>query len=118
MESVFSFIETRKNLRKSTPVVQMAIDRDTVSPVLFNSSATAIFENRRLSHSDELLQEMMKYSAGGVKNFAEGIKCASNLINKYHDPLKVNLVIFLSDGLGILPENKLRELCQLETNLE
>ncbi|KAF0421088.1 e3 ubiquitin-protein ligase trip12 [Gigaspora margarita] len=94
--------ENIKNSRKSTPVGQMT---------------TAIFENRRLSHPDELLQEMMKYFAEGGTDFAEGIKCASNLIKKHHDPLKVNLVIFLSDGLGILPENELRELCQLETNL-
>ncbi|CAG8602104.1 26386_t:CDS:10 [Dentiscutata erythropus] len=88
IESVFTFIETRKNSRKSTRVGQMATDRDTVSLVLFNHYATAIFENRSLSHSEDLLEEMMKYSADGSTDFAEGIKCASGLIKKYHDPLK------------------------------
>ncbi|CAG8584575.1 25121_t:CDS:10, partial [Gigaspora margarita] len=117
IESVFTFIEARKNSRKSIRVGQMTTDRDTVSLVLFNNSATVIFENRSLSHSEVLLEEMMKHFAEGTTDFAEGIKCASDLIKKYHDPLKVNLVIFLSDGLGSLPTNELRDFCQLETNL-
>ncbi|CAG8646902.1 12031_t:CDS:2, partial [Cetraspora pellucida] len=115
--SVFTFIETRINSRKLTRIERMPIDRDTVSLVLFDNSATAVFENRRLYRSEELLHEMMRHSAGGGTDFAKGIKCASNLIEKYRDPLKVNLIIFLSDGMGTLPEKELRDLCQLETDL-
>ncbi|RIB16915.1 hypothetical protein C2G38_2188736 [Gigaspora rosea] len=117
MEAVFTFIETRNKSRKATQVGQMAIDRDTVSLILFDDYAKVAFENRNLANSKEILQEMMKYSAGGGTNFAKGIKSASNLIKTYHDPLKINLIIFLSDGYGSVPENELRDLCQLEKDL-
>ncbi|RIB25928.1 hypothetical protein C2G38_2164739 [Gigaspora rosea] len=73
----------------------MATDQDAVSLVLFNHSATVIFENRSLLHSEDLLEEMMKY-------FAEGST----------DWINVNLVIVLSDGLDSLPENELRDFCE------
>ncbi|CAG8636541.1 12522_t:CDS:2, partial [Racocetra fulgida] len=88
MEAVFTFIETRKKSRKSTQVGQMAIDRDTVSLILFNENTTVAFENRTLTNSEELLREMMKYTAGGGTNFAKGIKEATKLIKTHRDPSK------------------------------
>ncbi|CAG8541593.1 15576_t:CDS:2, partial [Gigaspora rosea] len=82
---------------------QMATDQDAVSLVLFNHSATVIFENRSLLHSEDLLEEMMKYFAEGSTDW---IKCASDLIKKYHNPLKQADNPY---GLDSLPENELRD---------
>ncbi|CAG8691510.1 11749_t:CDS:10, partial [Racocetra persica] len=117
MEAVFTFIETRKKSRKSTQVGQMAIDRDTVSLILFNEKATVAFENRTLTNSEELLRVMKEYTAEGGTNFANGINKATKLIKTHRDPSKINLILFLSDGCGSAPEEELRHLCQLETDL-
>ncbi|CAG8512311.1 7486_t:CDS:10, partial [Scutellospora calospora] len=93
IESVFTFIETRKNSRKSTRVGQMAPDRDTVSLVLFNHSATAIFENRSLSHSEDLLDEMMNYTANGFTNFAD--KDANQSYDTYIELKRTTTYLYL-----------------------
>ncbi|RHZ74826.1 hypothetical protein Glove_219g14 [Diversispora epigaea] len=107
-EAVYNFIVTRRNSR----AVQ-----NTVSLVLFDSSAIRVFENRSLTNSDELLQIMVTYYyASGGSSYAAGINTASTIIQNYYDPLKTNVVIFLSDGGCEAAEKEVHSLCSQERN--
>ncbi|CAG8501198.1 7794_t:CDS:10 [Ambispora gerdemannii] len=113
-EAVHTFFRTRKNSGKATRIG--AVDRDITSLILFNSVATVVFENQSLSNIEELLNKMMKFTPTGNTSYYEGLKKASEIIEKYHDPKRTNVIIFLSDGLCKTPESELRNLCQREVN--
>ncbi|CAG8439066.1 4374_t:CDS:10 [Diversispora eburnea] len=114
-EAVYTFILTRRNSRRTAQNGQI-IDNDTASLILFNNSAMIAFENRSLTNPDELLQIMMTYNFTGGTSFATGINAASTIIQNYHNPLKTNVVIFLSDGSCETPEEEVRYLCSRERN--
>ncbi len=86
--AVYDFIEARRSSRKATPSGQMAVDRDTVSMVLFGFSASVAFENESLSKPEELLTKMTEYTPSGATNSYKGIKKASEIIDKYYDASK------------------------------
>ncbi|RIA83800.1 hypothetical protein C1645_833247 [Glomus cerebriforme] len=115
-DAVYNFIETRRSSRKATPSGQMAIDRDIVSMVLFDYKAFVVFENESLSDPERLLTKMMKHQPTGDNYYHEGIKKASEIIDKYYDASKTNVIIFLSDGEYHAPEPELRSLCERESN--
>ncbi|CAG8642418.1 8285_t:CDS:10, partial [Ambispora gerdemannii] len=115
-EAVYSFIETRKNSLKATNVGLSAVDRDIASLILFESTATVVFENQSLSNPEQLLEKMMKFDADGGTSFHAGINKAAEIIEKYYDRQKTNVIIFLSDGEAITPDSELRSLCQREVN--
>ncbi|CAG8632178.1 3585_t:CDS:2, partial [Ambispora gerdemannii] len=113
-EAVYTFIETRKNSRKATRVGLSAIDRDITSLILFDDAATVVFENQSLSNTEQLLSKMMKFNANGGTSFHAGINKAAEIVEKYHDRQKTNVIIFLSNGECSVPESGLRSLCQRE----
>ncbi|KAG9305010.1 hypothetical protein G9A89_007413 [Geosiphon pyriformis] len=116
-EACYSFIETRKNSRQNTSAGQSAIDRDTVSLVLFDTGAIIPFENRSLSNSDELLRIMMQYHPSGGTCYQAGILKVADIINQYHDPTRTNIVLFLSDGESYgSHDQELRDLCNREAS--
>ncbi|GBC16228.2 hypothetical protein GLOIN_2v1865248 [Rhizophagus irregularis DAOM 181602=DAOM 197198] len=115
-DAAYTFIETRRSSRKVTPSGQMSVDRDTVSMVLFDYNALVAFENESLSNPEQLLTKMMAYTPIGDNYYHEGIKKASEIIDKYYDASKTNVIIFLSDGEYHAPEPELRSLCQREAN--
>ncbi|RHZ45912.1 hypothetical protein Glove_642g9 [Diversispora epigaea] len=116
-EAVYSFIETRRNSRRSAQNRQMIVDNDTASLVLFDGSAIiCAFENRSLTNPDDLLQIMMTYDIGGTTNYAAGINAASRIIQRYYNGLKTNVVLFLSDGFCKAPEYQVRDLCSKVRN--
>ncbi|RHZ48999.1 hypothetical protein Glove_535g11 [Diversispora epigaea] len=116
MESVSEHMNDCKPLCTSTRTYGLRNSHNNrlVSLVLFEDSAKCIFENRSLTNSDELLQIMMTYHASGFTNFAAGINTASTVIQNYCDPLKTNVVIFLSDDFYKAAENEVRSLCSQE----
>ncbi|CAG8473542.1 7953_t:CDS:10 [Ambispora leptoticha] len=115
-EAVYNFIKTRNHSGKATFVGRAAVDRDITSLILFNNAATVVFENQNLSDTEELLNMMMKFTPAGGTFFREGIKKAAEIIEKYYDPKKTNVIMFLSDGECDTPELTLRNLCQREVN--
>ncbi|RHZ89869.1 hypothetical protein Glove_9g267 [Diversispora epigaea] len=106
-EAVYKLITKLSNSRKTSIV-------DTNSFILFNDSATVVYENESLSNPDELLEKMIEYEPKGDTSFREGIKKAAEIVDIYPNPSKTNVVIFLSDGRDSTPESELRTLCQKE----
>ncbi|CAG8512372.1 14490_t:CDS:10, partial [Funneliformis caledonium] len=117
-DAIYTFIESRRSSRKASPSGKMAVDRDTVSLVLFDDNARTAFENESLSKPEELLTKMMKFNPNGWTPYQVGIKKASEIIDKYYNCLKTDIIIFLSDGenTGDDPEPELRRLCEKEMN--
>ncbi|CAG8550727.1 10371_t:CDS:10, partial [Funneliformis caledonium] len=115
-DAVYTFIDSRRSSRKASPSGQMAVDRDTVSLVLFDHNVDTAFENESLSKHEELLTKMMKFRPGGDNYYNIGIYKASEIFNKYYDASKTNVIIFLSDGEYHAPETELRRLCEREAN--
>ena len=87
-DAAYTFIETRRSSRKATLSGQMAVDRDTVSMVLFDGHAFPAFENESLSNPKRLLEKMMNHGPGHSTYFNRGIEEASEVINKYYDASK------------------------------
>ncbi|KAG9305016.1 hypothetical protein G9A89_007419 [Geosiphon pyriformis] len=102
-EACYSFIETRKNSRKNISAGQSAIDRDTVSLVLFDSGAIIPFQNQSLSNSDELLRIMRQYHPSGGTSYQAGILKVADIINQDHDPTSSH-------------DQELRNLCNREAS--
>ncbi|RHZ48992.1 hypothetical protein Glove_535g7 [Diversispora epigaea] len=112
-EAVYNFTVTRRNSRAAQNG-QMIVDNDTASLVLFANSAICVFENKSITNPDELLQIMMTHNTIGGTSFATGINIASTIIQNYYDPLKTNIVIFLSDGGCEAAESEVHSLCSQE----
>ncbi|CAG8553519.1 15287_t:CDS:1 [Funneliformis mosseae] len=87
-DAVYTFIDSRRSSRKASPSGQMAVDRDTVSLVLFDDNVDTAFENESLSKHEELLTKMMKFRPCGYNLYNIGIDKASEIINKYYDASK------------------------------
>ncbi|RHZ89868.1 hypothetical protein Glove_9g264 [Diversispora epigaea] len=120
-EAVYKFILKIRNSRNAKSG-QIKFDAqtvsknfmDTVSLVLFNSSTKVVYENEDLSNPDAFLEKMIQYKPTGSTSFSKGIKKASQIIDKYHNSFKTNVVVFLSDGLDETPKEDLKKICQKE----
>ncbi|RIA79540.1 hypothetical protein C1645_840461 [Glomus cerebriforme] len=115
-DAVYTFIETHHSSRKATPSGQMAIDCDIVFIVLFDYNAFIIFENKTLSDPERLLTKMIEHQPTGDNYYHEVIKKTSEIIDKYYDASKTNVIIFLSDGEYHILEPELCSLYERESN--
>ncbi|CAH1767672.1 9095_t:CDS:2 [Entrophospora sp. SA101] len=109
--AVYSFMETRLTSQRN--LTKGAINKDTVSLILFNSSTIVPIENQPLSDLDKFLDIMIEHSPCDGTNFELAIQKAGFLIDKYYDPTKTNIIIFLSDGEGGSPDAQLENICRV-----
>lgn len=84
-EAVYKFI-VKRNTFRNTKDSRISVNEDTNSLILFNDSATVVYENEDLSNPAALLTKMTQHKPEGCTNFSQGIKKASELIDKYHNP--------------------------------
>ncbi|CAB4436250.1 unnamed protein product [Rhizophagus irregularis] len=114
-DAVYSFMDTRLQTRykssSRTPLITDRIDRDTISLVLFDDEAVVTFENERIN-ADLLFNKMLQYENRGGTDFGVAIEKVDQLINKYFDATKTNIIIFLSDGEADVPEYDLDSICK------
>ncbi|CAJ0912222.1 15411_t:CDS:2 [Entrophospora sp. SA101] len=109
--AVYSFMETRLTSQRN--LTKGAINKDTVSLILFNSSTIVPIENQPLSDLDKFLDIMIEHSPCDGTNFELAIQKAGFLIDKYYDPTKTNIIIFLSDGEGGSPDAQLENILKM-----
>ncbi|CAJ0762989.1 13890_t:CDS:10 [Entrophospora sp. SA101] len=109
--AVYSFMETRLTSQRN--LTQGAINKDTISLILFNSSTIVPIENQPLSDADKFLGTMVQHNASGGTNFDLAIQKAGFLVDKYYDPTKTNIIIFLSDGKCGSPDARLENICRV-----
>ncbi|PKY25815.1 hypothetical protein RhiirB3_528171 [Rhizophagus irregularis] len=104
-QAVYLFMNARRNSAKITMP-------DSISLILFNHEPIVPFEYRDLTNLKDLLNSMLQYKANGFTNFDNAIQKAGILIKTHFDPMKVNVIIFLSDGECKTPTNQLNAICK------
>ncbi|GBC07437.1 hypothetical protein RclHR1_07470002 [Rhizophagus clarus] len=110
-QAVYQFMDARINSAK-TNQNQMSATQDSISLILFDHEAIVPFEYRDLTDPQDLLNSMLQHQARGGTNYDLAIQKAGFLITSHFDPTKVNIIIFLSDGLCGVPFNQLHTICK------
>ncbi|PKC68807.1 hypothetical protein RhiirA1_456805 [Rhizophagus irregularis] len=110
-QAVYQFMDARIN-SATTNQNQMSATQDSISLILFDHEVIVPFEYRDLTDPKDLLNSMLQHQARGGTNYDLAIQKAGFLITSYFDPTKVNIIIFLSDGLCGVPFNQLHTICK------
>ncbi|RUS18258.1 hypothetical protein BC937DRAFT_88981 [Endogone sp. FLAS-F59071] len=113
-DAINRFLETRlttlRNRATGASMPSPAVN-DKISLVLFNHSATTIYANRDLSTgSAGFITQMSQHTASGGTSFAQAMNEVTNVCIQHHDPSRVPIIIFLSDGEDSCPQDQLQQL--------
>ncbi|RUS20076.1 hypothetical protein BC937DRAFT_86413 [Endogone sp. FLAS-F59071] len=113
-DAINRFLETRlttlRNRATGASMPSPAVN-DKISLVLFNHSATTIYANRDLlTGSAGFITQMNQHTASGGTDFAHAMNEVTNVCIQHHDPSRVPIIIFLSDGEDSCPQVELQHL--------
>ncbi|GBB95541.1 hypothetical protein RclHR1_02560001, partial [Rhizophagus clarus] len=109
-QAVYQFMDARINSAKANQ--SGSATRDSISLILFDNEVIVPFEYRDLTDPKDLLNSMLQHQARGGTNYDLAIQKAGFLITSHFDPTKVNIIIFLSDGLCGVPLSQLHTICK------
>ncbi|CAG8447325.1 5673_t:CDS:2, partial [Scutellospora calospora] len=111
LQATDQFIKTRisstQNKNKCTTIVN-----DIVSVILFDRYSEVLFENKSIFDTDFIQNKLIEKGTGKGTHFDRAIKKTGQVIDKYFDISRLNVVMFLSDGEDKFPENELVDICQ------
>lgn len=111
LQATDQFIKTRisstQNQNKSTTIVN-----DIVSVIFFDRYSEVLFENKSIFDTDFIQNKLIEKGTGKGTRFSRAIKKTEQVIDKYFDISRLNVVMFLSDGEEHFPENELVDMCR------
>ncbi|GBB87958.1 hypothetical protein RclHR1_14460001 [Rhizophagus clarus] len=107
--AVHSFLHTRLQSISNPVAIRV---QDTVSIILFNNQVIVPYENQSLTDADAMLNNLLQHSASGGTDYDLAITKAGQLIDTYFDPIKANIIVFLSDGECGVPKSRLNQICK------
>ncbi|CAG8464426.1 13684_t:CDS:10 [Dentiscutata erythropus] len=111
LQATDQFIKTRisstQNQNKTTTIVNVI-----VSVILFDRHSEVLFENKSIFDTDFIQNKLIEKGTGRGTRFGGAIKKTEEVIDKYFDISRLNVVMFLSDGEEHFPENELVVMCR------
>jgi hypothetical protein len=91
--------------------------RDSYSVILFHSNAANSITNDFTSTPDELLSAVLPFRAGGSTNFTAALEAAQNVMETNWSTERTPVVIFLSDGIDSVADQKVQDLSRSAVHL-
>jgi hypothetical protein len=91
--------------------------RDSYSVILFHSNTTNSITNDFTSTPDQLLAAVLPFGAGGGTNFAAAFRAAQTVMETNWSSERTPVVIFLSDGIDSITDQRVQDLCRSAVQL-
>ncbi|KAH9005515.1 hypothetical protein EDB86DRAFT_1452107 [Lactarius hatsudake] len=86
--------------------------KDAYSLILFDSAPTTCFENDFTSSPEDLLNEIVKYEAGGGTDFISALMRTQAIMTSHWSNERTPVVIFLSDGWSEISDECIYDICR------
>ncbi|CAG8722220.1 42093_t:CDS:10, partial [Gigaspora margarita] len=106
LQATDKFIKTRISSTKN-----LTNANDIVSIILFDNNSEVLLENEKIFDTEFIQKKLTEKRTGGGTCFKKAIAQIEQVIDNHFDISRLNVVIFLSDGLDKLPENELKNMC-------
>jgi len=96
---------------------QAAARRDSYSVILFDHTVVSGVTNDFTSSPDQLLDAVLTYRAAGGTDFGAAIQRAQTVMEQNWSTERTPVVIFLSDGVCSVADEKVQDLCRSAVRL-